>query len=237
VGSFFQNLRFSIRMLHKKLGLTIAVLATLALGIGATTAIYTVVYSTLLAPLPLPEPNQLVMVWSKIQGNRNGISAGDFLDWQHRNQSFQSLCAFTGGNFNLGTKDQPEQVNGRLASPGFFRMMGLPFKLGRDFLPEEGVPGNERVVILTHKLWRRLGANPEIIGQAIRINGGTYTVVGVLAEGVADRYDAQLTAPLAFRPEQINHDYHWLVAMGRLKTSSAGWPIPRPQSDRCSSQP
>ena len=215
--TLLQNVRFSIRMLRKSLGLSLSVIATLALGIGATTAIYTVVYSTLLAPLPLPHPEQLVMVWSKIQGGRNGISAGDFLDWQRESHSFQSLCAFTGGNFNLGTKDQPEQVNGRLASPGFFRMMGLPFQLGRDFLPEEGIPGKDHVVILTHKLWTRLGANPNIIGEQMRVNGGTYTVVGVLAEGVADRYDADLTAPLAFRPEQINHDYHWIVAMGRLK--------------------
>ena len=206
-----------MRMLRKNPGLSFAVIATLALGIGATTAIYTVVYAALLAPLPLPQPDQLVMVWSKIQGNRNGISAGDFLDWQRRSQSFQSLCAFTGGNFNLGTRAEPEQINGRLASPGFFRMMGLPFQSGRDFLPEEGLPGKDRVVILTHKLWSRLGANPGIVGQQMRINGGTYTVVGVLAEGVADRYDAELTAPLAFRPEQINHDYHWILATGRMK--------------------
>ena len=102
-------------MLRKNFGLTMAVVATLALGIGATTAIYTVVYATLMAPLPFPRPNELVMVWSKIQGNRNGISAGDFLDWQKRSRSFQSLCAFTGGNFNLGTKSRPEQVDGRLA--------------------------------------------------------------------------------------------------------------------------
>ncbi|HWF48786.1 MAG TPA: ABC transporter permease [Bryobacteraceae bacterium] len=215
--TLLQNLRYSTRMLRKNLGLTLAIVATLALGIGAMTAIYTVVYSTLLAPLPLPHPEQLVMVWSKIQGGRNGISAGDFLDWQHRSRSFQSLCAFTGGNFNLGTKEEPEQVNGRLTSPGFFHMMGLPFQLGRDFLPEEAVPGKDQVLILTHKLWSRLGADPGIVGRQIRVNGGTYTVVGVLAKGVADRYDAEITAPLAFRPEQINHDYHWLLATGRLK--------------------
>jgi len=204
-------------MLRRNLGLTSAVVATLALGIGATTAIYTVIYATLLSPLPLPHPEQLVMVWSKVQGNRNGIAAGDFLDWQRYNGSFQSLCAFTGGNFNLGTRDKPEQVEGRLTSPGFFHMMGLPLMLGRDFLPQEGVQGNEKVVILTHKLWNKLGADSHIVGKQLRINGGLYAVVGVLAEGVADRYDAQVTAPLAFRPEQINHDYHWLLAMARLK--------------------
>jgi putative ABC transport system permease protein len=215
--TLLRNFRYSVRMLRKDRGLTFAVIATLALGIGATTAIYTVVYSTLLAPLPLAHPEQLVMVWSKVNGHRNSLSAGDFLDWQRLNHSFQSISAVTNGNFNLATKGAPEQVNGRRVTPGFFHMMGYPLTMGRDFLPEEGTPGKDRVVMLTHKLWIRLGANPNIVGKQIRINSEPYTVVGVLAEGLSDRYDAELTTPLAFRPEQINHDYHWMVAMGRLK--------------------
>ena len=215
--TLLRNFRYSVRMLRKDRGLTFAVIATLALGIGATTAIYTVVYSTLLAPLPLTHPEQLVMVWSKVSGHRNSISAGDFLDWQRLNHSFQSISAVTGGNFNLATKGAPEQVNGRRVTPGFFNMMGYPLMMGRDFLPEEGTPGNDHVVMLTHKLWLRLGANPNIVGQQMRINSEPYTVVGVLAEGLSDRYDAEITTPLAFRPEQINHDYHWIIAMGRLK--------------------
>jgi putative ABC transport system permease protein len=215
--NLLKNLRYSVRMLRKNPGLTIAVIVTLALGIGATTAIYTVVYSTLLAPLPLPHPEQLVMVWSRIGGGRNSMSAGDFLDWQRQNKSFQGLCAVTGGNFNLAGKDQPEQVDGNRTTPGYFNMMGFPIMMGRDFLPEEGIPGKDRVVILTHKLWDRLGANKNIVGQQMRINNEPYTVVGVLAAGIADRYDNQLTTPLAFRPDQINHDYHWLIAMARLK--------------------
>jgi putative ABC transport system permease protein len=215
--TLLRNFRYSVRMLRKDRGLTFAVIATLALGIGATTAIYTVVYSTLLAPLPLPHPEQLVMVWSKVGGGRNSISAGDFLDWQRLNHSFQSISAVTGGNFNLATKGAPEQVNGRRVTPGFFNMMGYPLMMGRDFLPEEGTPGNDHVVMLTHKLWLRLGANPNLVGQQMRINSEPYTVVGVLAEGLSDRYDAEITTPLAFRPEQINHDYHWMIAMGRLK--------------------
>jgi putative ABC transport system permease protein len=215
--TLLRNFRYSVRMLRKDRGLTFAVIATLALGIGATTAIYTVVYSTLLAPLPLAHPEQLVMVWSKVSGHRNGISAGDFLDWQRLNHSFQSISAVTNGNFNLATKGAPEQVNGRRVTPGFFNMMGYPLMMGRDFLPEEGTPGNDHVVMLAHKLWLRLGANPNIVGQQMRINSEPYTVVGVLAEGLSDRYDAEITTPLAFRPEQINHDYHWMIAMGRLK--------------------
>jgi putative ABC transport system permease protein len=177
-----------------------------------------VVYAVLLAPLPYPEPNQLMMVWSKVRGHDNGISAGDFLDWKEQNKSFQQLAAWTGGSFNVSTKDQPEEVGGMRCTPGWFRMQGLPFLMGRDFGSEEGVPGKDRVVILTHKLWNRLGANRTIIGQPLRLNGEPYTVVGVLAPGIADRFDFELSAPLAFRPEQINHDYHWLLAMGRLKT-------------------
>jgi len=211
------NLRYSMRMLRKNPGLTVAVVATLMLGIGATTAIYTVVYAVLLAPLPYPHPEQLVMVWSRVNGHDNGMSAGDFLDWQQQNHSFQQLAAWTGGSFNLATAQQPEQVAGKRATPGWFAMQGIPFLLGRDFLPDEGVPGRDREVILTYKLWNRLGANRGILGQALWLNGEAYTVVGVLAPGLADRFDEELTVPLAFRPEQINHDYHWLLTMGRLK--------------------
>jgi putative ABC transport system permease protein len=171
----------------------------------------------LLAPLPYPQPDQLVMVWSKVGGGRNPMSAGDFLDWKEQSKSFQQLAAFTGGSFNLATQDQPEQIDGMRATPGWFSMQGIPFLMGRDFLPEEGVPGRDHGVILTYKLWNRLGANRGIIGQPMRVNGEPYTVVGVLSPGVGDRFTFELAAPLAFRPEQINHDYHWLLTMGRLK--------------------
>ena len=135
------NFRYGIRALRKNPGLTAAVIATLALGIGATTAIYTVVYATLLAPLPYPEPNQLVVVWSKVRGHKNGISAGDFLDWQRQNTTFQEMAAWTGGSFNLATPEKPEQLDGRMTSPGWFHLQGMPFLMGRDFLPEASACG------------------------------------------------------------------------------------------------
>jgi putative ABC transport system permease protein len=217
VRTLIRNIRYGLRMLRKNLGLTTAVIATLMLGIGATTAIYTVVYAVLLAPLPYPSPEQLVMVWSKVNGHNNGMSAGDFLDWKEQSKSFQQLAAWTGGSFNLATQNQPEQLDGMRATPGWFRMQGIPFLSGRDFLPEEGVPGRDHAVILTYRLWNRLGANRSMIGQAMRIDGEPFTVVGVLSPGVGDRFDFELAVPLAFRPEQINHDYHWLLTMGRLK--------------------
>ena len=205
-------------MLLKNPGLTAAVIVTLMLGIGATTAIYTVVYAVLLAPLPYPQPDQLVMVWSKVGGGRNPMSAGDFLDWRAQSKSFQQLAAFTGGSFNLATEDQPEQIEGMRATPGWFTMQGIPFLMGRDLLPEEDVPGKDHELVLTYRLWKRLGANRNILEQPMRINGEPYTVVGVLSPGVGDRFNFELAAPLAFRPEQINHDYHWLLTMGRLKS-------------------
>ncbi|MFZ1156871.1 MAG: ABC transporter permease, partial [Candidatus Sulfotelmatobacter sp.] len=215
--TFIRNLRYGFRGLRKSWGLTAAVVATLMLGVGATTAIYTVVYAVLLAPLPYPHPDQLVMVWSKVGGGDNGMSAGDFLDWKEQSKSFQQLCAFTGSSFNLATQDQPEELDGMRATPGWFNMQGIRFLMGRDFLSEEGIPGKDHAVILTYKLWNRLGANRGILSQPMRINGEPYTVVGVLAPGVGDRFNFELAAPLAFRPEQINHDYHWLLTMGRLK--------------------
>jgi putative ABC transport system permease protein len=203
--------------LWKNPGLTLTVLLTLALGIGANTAIFTVDYATLLAPVPYPEPNQLVVVWSKIQTFHNGISAGDFTDWKRENSSFQDINAFTGGSFNIASKDQPEDIDGRQVTAGFYKMLGRPFFLGRDFLPEEGVEGKGHVVILTHKLWAHLGGDPKIIGQSMRINGEPYTVVGVLSPGLDDRAQAQLVVPLVFKPEQLNHDFHWLLSIARLK--------------------
>ena len=212
------NLRFGFRLLAKNLGFTSVALLALTLGIGANTAIFSVVYATLLAPMPYPNPDQLVMVWSKINGNNNGVSAGDFLDWKNQNKLFQNMIAWTGGSFSLSTGGHPEQIRARIVSPGSFDMVGEPLKLGRDFLPEEGQVGRDHVVVMTHKLWvERFGSDPKIIGQKIRMNGEPYTVVGVLAAGQPDRLESHLFVPLAFKPDQINHDFHWLLVMGRLK--------------------
>jgi putative ABC transport system permease protein len=217
VQKIVQDLRYSLRMLVRNPGLTLVVLLTLALGVGANTAIFTVDYATLLAPLPYPNPEQLVVVWSKIQTFHNGVSAGDFTDWKEQSTSFQDLNAWTGGSFNISTKEEPEFLQGNRATAGFYSMMGYSFQLGRSFLPEEGQQGKDHVVILTNKLWRHLGSNPHIVGTTMKLDGEPYTVVGVMGPGIADRLDAQLAVPLVFKPEQLNHDFHWLLVMGRLK--------------------
>lgn len=194
-----QNIRFSLRLLTRNPGLTLTVLLTLAIGIGANTAIFTVDYATLLAPLPYPQADQLVMVWSKIQTYHNGVAAGDFLDWKQQNTVFQDLCAWSGGAFNLATKDRPEYVNGVRETYSMLQMEGEPLLMGRYFLPEEGVAGRDHVVILTHKLWVKLGADPKIVGTTLRMDGEPYTVVGVQRPGIFDRQQAQLAVPLGFQ--------------------------------------
>lgn len=213
-----QNIGFGIRTLLKHKGFTVTAVLTLALGIGATTAIFSVVYAVF-EPMPYPNPDQLVMVWTKgPRGGRNSVASGDFLEWRRRTTSFQSMNAWQGGSFNVSTDDRPEQVPGSRRTPGFFTMEGLPMFLGRDFLPEEAQPGNDHFVILSHRLWSgHFNANRDLVGKPIRLNGEPYVVVGVLQAGVYDRLNSQLFVPLSFRPDQIAHDSNHNPVMARLK--------------------
>ncbi|HEY6215061.1 MAG TPA: ABC transporter permease [Pyrinomonadaceae bacterium] len=217
-GTLRQNLTFSVRTLVKHLGFTTTAILTLALGIGATTAMFSVVYAVF-EPMPYPKPNQLVMLWSKIQGERNSVAPGDYLEWKRRNTSFQDINAWGGGSYNVATRERPEQLEGSPRTPGFFKMEGMPMLLGRDFLPEEGVPGNDHVVILSNRMWsKHFASDPDIVGKDIRMNGDPYKVVGVLPAGMYDRLPMELWVPLAFGPEQNNnHDAHFILVMGRLK--------------------
>ncbi len=215
--TILQNVRYSFRLLWKNPGFTLVAIITLALGIGANTAIFSVLYASLLAPMPYPDADRLMMVWSKVDG-RNAVSAGCYIEWKRQNTTFQDMEAWTGDNFNLATPEQPEMVGGRIVTPGFYAMQGIGFFLGRDFLPEEGTPGKDHVILLTHKTWERLGSDRTIIGKPLRVNNDPYTVVGVLAPGLADRLTgSDVSVPLAFKPEQLNHDFHWILVMGKLK--------------------
>jgi putative ABC transport system permease protein len=210
-------IKYAIRTLFKSKGFTITAVLTLALGIGATTAIFSVVYAVF-EPMPYPNPDHLVMVWSWGRGSRSSVPSGDFLEWQRRSTSFQGIGTWTGASFNVSTDDRPEQVPGSRRTPGFFTFEGLPFLLGRDFLPEEGQPGRDHVVILSHRLWaNHFNSNRDLIGKDIRMNGEPYTVVGVLPPGMHDRFNSQLWVPLSFRPEQITHDSNAGLVMARLK--------------------
>lgn len=213
-----RNIRYTFRTLRESIGLTCTILLTIGLGIGANTAIFTVAYATLLAPLPYPQPDQLVNVWSKVQGHRTGVSPADFMDWKRLSTVFSDLNTGAEDNFNVATQNRPEFLDGVDATPGYSKMLGGSLSLGRSFLPDEDQPGKNHVLILTHRFWQRLGANPKVVGQRMRVNGETYTVGGVFAPGTMDRYAWELMVPLVFQPEQF-HDRdsrYWLVT-GRLK--------------------
>ncbi len=212
-----QNLAYSIRTLFKNPGFTIVGVLTLALGIGATTAIFSVVYAVF-EPMPYPNPDQLVMVWTMNRGNRNSVSTIDYLAWKQRSSSFQGINAWTSGSFNVGGGDRPEQVAGTWRTPGFFSMEGLPLMLGRDFTEEEGLSGHDHVVILSNRLWARsFASSRDIIGKDIRINGEPYTVVGVLPAGIHDRFNSQLWVPLAIQPDPTGQMMRSVSVMARLK--------------------
>ena len=215
--NLLRNLQFSLRMMRKNLGFTATAVITLALGIGATTAIYSVVYATLIADMPYPKPEQVIMVWSTINGHRSSVSAADFLEWKRQSTVFQGLYGGHPERFNLGGIDEPENVPAAVESPGMYDNRGVPFMLGRDFLPEEATQGKDQVVILSNHLWRRIGADPKILGKTIQLNLRPFTVVGVLAAGQPDNYPWDLTVPLVIPPMAINHEMHWLNVTGRLK--------------------
>jgi putative ABC transport system permease protein len=221
LGTLRQNLSYAVRTFTKNSGFTVTAVLTLALGIGATTAIFSVVYAVF-EPMPYPKSDQLVMVWSKVRGGRNSASAGDYREWEQRSTSFQGMGAWSGASFNVSTSDRPEQVAGSQRTPGFFTMEGLPMFLGRDFLPEEGQPGKQHVVILSNRLWsQHFGADRDLIGKDIRMNGEPYTVVGVLPPGMHDRFNSQLWVPLVLSLEQPNHDSPSVLVMARLKDGVA----------------
>jgi putative ABC transport system permease protein len=215
-----QDLRYGFRTLRKSPGYSIIALLTLALGIGANTAIFSFVDGVLLRPLPYPNPDRIVYVLEKPPGGlRNGISTLNFLDWQRQNTVFAGLAASTGGSVTLSGVGEPTLLRGGRVSAGYFDVFQIEPVLGRTFHPDEDQPGKEHVVILSHRLWvTQFGEDPGIIGRSLTLDGEGYTVIGVLPEGSAfDRAYQQLWRPLAFQPAERTRNFHWMAAVGRLK--------------------
>jgi len=216
----WSELKFAARGLTGAPGLSAAAVAALALGIGPNTAIFSLVYATLLAPLPFSEPDQLVRVSPMAGDSQSRTSPAEYLEWKERATSFQSLEAFWPGRaLNLATPDAPERVVARQVTPGGHRIFGEGVWLGRDFQADEGQPGKQYVALLSHRLWReRFGADPEIVGRDIRMDAVPYTVVGVLAPGNWDRTPANVWISIAWTPGEVaNRHFRPLIVDGRLK--------------------
>ncbi len=220
VTSPLRDARFGTRLLRRNPGFTAVAVITLALGISATTAIFSVVYGTFFAPLPYRQADRLVMVWEHAGAERVPVSPGNYVEWRRQATVFSELNAWGGRSVNLATADRPENLVAGLATPGFLAMLGYghPLALGRTFTEDEGTVGRDKVVVLTYRLWQdRFAGDPGIIGRQVRLDGLPYTVVGVLGEGPADRQQNTLWLPLAFTAEQLGIQNNWLNVMGRLK--------------------
>jgi putative ABC transport system permease protein len=216
----FQDLRYAGRTLAGNPGFASVALLTLALGIGANTAIFSFVDGVLLKPLPYKDAERIVRVLEKPpRGERNGISTLNFLDWQKDNTVFDFMAAQTGGAATLTGSGDAVQIRGARVSARYFDIFGIRAERGRTFLPDEDQPGKNRVVVLSHVLWvNQFGADPSIVDRTILLDNEPHTVVGILPAGSAfDRAFNQLWRPLAFEPSNMTRNFHWLASFARLK--------------------
>jgi len=231
--TLLQDLKYGVRMLAKSPGFTIIAVLTLALGIGANTAIFSVINATLLARLPYSQPDHIVMVWEHqpLHGfPHNSVSPGNFLHWQDANTVFEQMAAFVDIRADLTGTGEPEQIPGQAVTPNLFPLLGINAQVGRAFVTEEGNPGSDDVVVLSHGLWqRRFGGAPDIVGKKIMLGGKSTVVVGVMPPGfrlliqregfIAEH--AQFWSPLAFKPEDRTPVGRYLMVVARLKQGVA----------------
>lgn len=221
--AYFSELRhdvsYALRQLRASRGFTLVAVLTLAVGIGATSTIFGAVHAVLLRPFPFGDPDRVMLVSETWQGEPSAISAGNFVDYREQATAFEHLAARRYSSFNLAEGDEPERVVGARVSHGFFDVFGAEPMLGRVFLPEEDQPGNERVVVLSHRLWqRRFGSDPGRVGRQILMNGVSHTVLGVMPQALDFMNDTEdLWVPIAFtRLELEARDEHGLEGYGLL---------------------
>ncbi len=229
---WIQDFRYALRMLRKSFGLTLVIVASLAIGIGANSAIFSVVDALLLRPLPYPQPDRLAAVWLHSPGIgifRDWPSPGEYVDVQNENHSFDQMALAQSRSFTLTGRDRPERIDGLRTQSSLLRMLGAKPLLGRLLLPEEDKPGKATTVILSDRVWKRLfNADPGIVGKSITLNGNPFTVAGVLqpgfllnaevmpSEGPMDKVDIFLPLPLAADAVKNRGDENYNI-MVRLK--------------------
>jgi putative ABC transport system permease protein len=236
VSTFLQDLRFALRGLVTQPGFTLVALLTLALGIGANTAIFGIVNAVLLRPLPYHEPDRVVLLWSHwINWSKTWVSQGELVDYQEA-RSLEHVGAFSSTSFNLTGSGDPLRVLAAQVQPEIFAALGAQPMAGRVFTADEDRPGHEHVVMLTEGLWRsQFGSDPSIVGRAIQLDAEPYTVIGVLPAALrlpldyASRAFTQIWVPLALGPnDPQQRGNHGLNALGRLK---AGVPVAQAQAE------
>lgn len=218
MSPIFQDLRYALRMVRKNLALTSVIVLSLALGIGANTAIFSVVNALMLKPLPYPQPDRLAILWLRSPGigiPQDWPSPGQYIDIKNENHSFDELSISIGGSMNLTGQDRPERMEVIRTSSTLLDMLGAQPLLGRTFLPDEDKPGKPPVALLMHGAWKRLfGADPQIVGRSLTLNGTQITVAGVLSPDfllnnevlptVAGLERVDLLLPLPFGADAVN---------------------------------
>ncbi|MCI0573287.1 MAG: ABC transporter permease, partial [Myxococcaceae bacterium] len=222
MDTLLQDIRFGLRLLRQSPGFTLAAVLTLALGIGANTAIFSVVNGVLLKPLPYQEPERLVFIHeSSPSFPEMSVSIPNFLDWRARQRTFTDLAAFRTGSFDLTGAELPERLTARLASASMLPLLGVQPALGRAFTAEEDTLGGPRVVMLSHGLWlRRFGADPRVLGRTLTLSGEPYTVVGVLPEDFHFYTARDVWVPLARSDAKLfeqRGNHPGLYVVGRMK--------------------
>ncbi|HEY1306495.1 MAG TPA: ABC transporter permease [Vicinamibacterales bacterium] len=220
MSSFSNDLRYAGRALRKSPGFTVVGVLTLAIGIGANTAIFSFVDGILLRPLPYEHGDRIVRVLEKPpRGERNGISTLNFLDWQKDNKVFDFMSAQTGGAVTLTGGSEPVQLRGARVSADYFKIFGIRAAIGRTFLPGEDQLGKHQVAVISHVTWiNQFGSDPGIVNRTVLLDNQPYTIIGVLPEDSAfDRAAGQIWRPLAFEPSNMTRDFHWLASYARLK--------------------
>src|ERR1700688_1781398 len=226
MSTFLQDLRYALRVLLKNPGFTLVAVLTLALGIGANTAIFSVVNTVLLRPLPYPNPDSLVKVWTHFTGiglpnDQNWFSAPELRDVREQNRSFSDVSVISTGIYNLGVSGHPQSLNGATVSPSFFTILGVNPNLGRTFSPDEAEQGHDRVVVLGYGLWQRVfGSDPQIVGKDVAIDGRSCKVIGVMPKGFdypspSDFWTPQVFLPTDFGPN--NRGSHGYEVLARIK--------------------
>jgi putative ABC transport system permease protein len=221
--TLMQDLRYAFRTLLKNPGFSFVAVLVLALGIGANSAIYTVVNAVLLRPLPYPDSGRLVQVYRQFKtGVSEAVSATKFLYWKEHGQSFEFLAAYDvlGGGMNLTEVDQSERVSAIRVSPEFFRVLGVGPRVGRDLQAQDGLPGARRVAVISDGLWRRrFGADARIIGRPIRLSGEDHLVVGVMPRNFKFENPVDVWTVLRLEPGAEDNSNMYLV-LGRLRAGA-----------------
>ncbi|HVF91610.1 MAG TPA: ABC transporter permease, partial [Blastocatellia bacterium] len=218
---FLQDLRYGSRMLLKHRGFTVIAILTLALGIGANSAIFSVVNAVLLRPLQFKEPDRIVKLWETLpQGGTGTVSVPNLEDWREQSDAFTGLAAYEFKDFTMQGQDNPERISGASVSANFFDVLEARPLLGRGFLPGEDRAGGDRIAVLSYQLWQSsFGADPQIIDKTVPLGGESLTVVGVMPPEF--KFPSRLTAlwvPLVFSPGQLaSRGSHAFFAVGRLK--------------------